>query len=89
MEHQVILKDVKCHPTTGYIEVDLVTLTHTEGRWAEGPIKTYGTDAHVIAAKYSGDEMLWLAAMKGQHLEHVKGQGKNIDALTKLKGTAI
>jgi hypothetical protein len=64
---KIIVKDVKVHPVTGYMEVDVVAVND---KGVEGPKKTYGTDAHQLQSAYSGDINLWLASVKGTHEQH-------------------
>jgi non-canonical (house-cleaning) NTP pyrophosphatase len=89
MAKQVILKEANVHPKTGYIEVELVTIDNSSGSIVEGHSSTYGCDAHVLQRSYNGDVHLWLAAMKGRHLEHIGAHEGIVDKLQQLQGKEI
>jgi hypothetical protein len=77
---KIIVKDAKVHAVTGYMEVDVVAV-NDEGK--EGPIKTYGTDAHQLKAAFNGNVELWLASVKGTHELHA---GHHEDLAAQLMG---
>lgn len=77
------------HPTTGYIEVDLVAVEKTENSEVEVHKKTYGIDQHVIKARYNGDVNLWLTAMRDRHIQHSGDHKKLAQSLLELKGKEI
>lgn len=83
---KIIVKDVKVHQATGYMEVDVVAV---DDNGNAGPIKTYGTDVHQLKSVYNGDIQLWLASIKGTHEEH-HGHHEDLAAqLMAMKGMEL
>ena len=89
MEKKIIVKSVRVNSSTGYIELDVVAVSQEKKSTMEGPIKTYGTDAHVIQLKYGGDVSLWLEAVKGQHLLHAGHHEELAAQLLEMKGKEL
>jgi hypothetical protein len=89
MEEKIVIKNVRVHGATGYIEVDVVAVQEDGNSKIEGPVKTYGTDAHCIQASYSGNVQLWLDAVKGMHQEHSGHHRAIVDQIVALKGKAL
>jgi hypothetical protein len=83
------VKDVRVHPITGYMEVEVVA-EKTAGRTTTtGPVRTYGIDAGVLQAAYSGDVKLWLAVVKGQHEDYTGLHNDLSDKLMAYKGMEL
>lgn len=85
----ILVKDVRVSPRTGYIEVDVVAVEESANSKIEGPLKTYGVDANIIKNQYSGDVNLWLASVKGQHQSHHGQHAKMAESLLAIKGKML
>ena len=83
---KIVVKDAKVHQVTGYIEVDVVAV---DDNGKEGPIKTYGTDAHHLKSAYNGDIKLWLASVKGTHEQHAGHHEALAAELLGMKGKEL
>lgn len=89
MDTSVVLKDVRVHQNTGYIEVDLMTVAQDGNSKMEGFTKTYGADIHHILHGYNGDTELWLQAIKGEHARHSNHHAEVTADLHRRKGKEI
>lgn len=83
------VKDSRVHGSTGYMEVDLVSVQKLENGEVVGPVHTYGVDAHIMRSKYSGAINLWLAAIKSRHEVHSGAHHEFAKQIEELKGKEL
>ncbi len=65
--YEILVKDVRIHGSTGYIEVDVVAVQETPSGTRMGPMHTYGICPTEIKAHYNGSVETWLQTVKGTH----------------------
>ena len=82
----ILIKDAKVHPVTGYMELDVVAVNE---QGVHGPVKTYGTDTHQLKEKFNGDIDLWLASVKGTHELHAGHHDELVEKFMWLKGKTL
>lgn len=83
---KIFVKNSKVHSSTGYMEVDVVAVND---KGEEGPMKTYGTDAHQLQSVYNGNISLWLASVKGTHVLHAGHHESMAAQLLAMKGKEL
>ncbi len=81
--HNILIKDIRIHGSTGYIEVDVVAVDDNSSGGRVGPLHTYGICPHEIKARYGGSVEVWLKTVKGMHQKHA---GFHDDLVAQLQG---
>ena len=83
--YDILIKDARQRPTTGYIEVDVVAVDGER----EGPMMTYGICPTEIKARYNESVETWLQWVKTTHQSHAGFHDGVVDRLLQLKGTTL
>ena len=87
--HKIKIIDIREHGLTGFIEVDVRAIKEDGNVITEGPLKTYGTDAHRLKEQHNGDVMNWLMSVKNAHQAHAGLHDSVVTQLKGLKGTIL